>query len=128
MCVKGELYALLAFSGDFWLTIDIYADMCILAKCESATVCSYPLGKKLYYPTARFASLSVNGNFKPNHTQFPIAATSGGQLLHARAFTAPPDGGVFATTDAFEPSPLVTAGIYATNWTQATVAGQQAQR
>ena len=75
------------------------------------------LATKLFYPTARFQSVSVSGNFKPDHVQFPIAATTGGKLLDASWFAAGPDGDSFTTTDAFEPTPLVTAGIFARNWT-----------
>ena len=61
----------------------------------------------------------MSGNFKPDHVQFPIAATTGGKLLDASWFAAGPDGDSFTTTDAFELTPLMTAGIFARNWTSA---------
>ena len=93
------------------------AQACIVVKCESELLCVDPLGSKFWSADARFEALSLAGSFEEGVTQFPVVSSAAGRLLPAAWLAAAADGSALDSDAAFEPTPLVAAGILARNWT-----------
>jgi len=79
----GELHAVVAFDGTAWLVEKLDLQVCAVVRCVPGPVClpPDPALAKVYLTNPIFQTLHLHSVFSSSVHVYPVAASSGGQVL-----------------------------------------------